>query len=439
MKIFINVFFLLVLSTSFSCQKFITEDLNSNPNAPIDVPINAQMPSIQLSLIDVCGGSFSRRNSMLIQQVEGVARAYSSFNRYSGLTPNHFDEAWQNIYENVLNEISIAKKKAIANDYFHYQGVLNILEAYTLMTASDVWDDIPYSEALNGLNNNNPAYDSQSEIYDNVFQLLNESIVLLEGSTGSFAPTTDDILNNGNSALWIKAAYGIKARANLHQKEYVAAIEAALRSFDSSEDNLSYQYPDANNAANWYRFNRDRTGDIEFHPTMRNLMNSLNDSIRLSVIDHTFNSAHPYLKANYTEDLITYREIQFIIAEADVRLNLGNAQIGHQAYLNGIKASFEKLELDELAYQNYISQPLISQSPSTLKLEEVMTQKYIALFLQSEAYSDWRRTDIPSLIPVSGNNIPVRWHYSSDEYQFNSNAPSESEVNIFTDKVGWDR
>jgi hypothetical protein len=48
-----------------------------------------------------------------------------------------------------------------------------------------------------------------------------------------------------------------------------------MASFESADDNLNYQYPDKNAGANWYRFNRDRTGDIEFYPSMRAIMNGL--------------------------------------------------------------------------------------------------------------------------------------------------------------------
>ena len=57
-----------------SCEKYIGGDFNSDPNNPTSVPISAQMPAIQLSLVDVYGGLFSRFNCMRTQQVEGVAR-----------------------------------------------------------------------------------------------------------------------------------------------------------------------------------------------------------------------------------------------------------------------------------------------------------------------------------------------------------------------------
>ena len=45
------------------------------------------------------------------------------------------------------------------------------------------------------------------------------------------------------------------------------------------------------------------------------MMTDLNDTDRLGVWDQTFITSHPYMKADYRQDYISYREIQFIIAE----------------------------------------------------------------------------------------------------------------------------
>jgi hypothetical protein len=211
-----------------------------------------------------------------------------------------------------------------------------------------------------------------------------------------------------------------------------------MASFESADDNLNYQYPDKNAGANWYRFNRDRTGDIEFYPSMRAIMNGLDDRLRLEKLDVTFNQDHPYLVANFKEDLISDRETQFIIAEADFRINPGGTSIGHDAMLNGIRAAFFKFGLGETEFLSFINSGVIPPV-GNLTLEDIMIQKHIAMFLQPESYSDYRRTGIPLLFPVSGSNIPVRWNYAADEYQFNSSAPAESTINIYEDRVDWNQ
>lgn len=439
MKVLFNktTYFFLGLLMMFSCEDFLGGDINTDPNKSATVPVPAQMPSIEINLADVYGGAFSRFNCMLSQQVEGVNRQWSSMNAYSGLTPNRFDAAWQNVYENILVEIKVARETATEGGFNHYQGILNIVEAFTLLMATDVWDDMPYSEALEGSDNISPIFDSQESIYTAALNKLENAIALLEGSVGGLAPGADEVFYGGNSDAWIKAANAIKARTHMKQNDYLKAAAAAAASFTSAADNMSFMYPDEGAGSQWYRFNRDRTGDIEFHPQMANLMTGLNDTFRLNIMKPTFTTAHPYMIAAFDQEMITYREMQFIIAETDFREN-GGTQAGHDAYLAGIKASFDRLGLGDTEYNEYVAQSSVDPGVGNLTLEHIMTQKYIAMYLQPEVYSDWRRTDIPSLAPVSGSTIPVRWHYSSDEYLFNTNAPSEADVDIFNNKVGWD-
>lgn len=433
------IFTFLVLFSFASCESYIEGDgINSDPNNPTSVPISAQLPAFQVQIADMTGGDFCRFNCMLIQQVEGVARQWSSFNQYTGLTPNRFDGGWQDVYENVLNEIKIARANAIENGYNHHQGILNIMEAYTMQMATDVWDDMPYTDALQGIDALNPTYDTQADIYAAVYSLLDQGITQLSGPPGPLTLGNSDVFYGGNVDNWIAAAHGIRARAMMKDKNYSGAANEALSAFGDASQNLAYKYPDVNAAGPWFRFNvSGREGDIEFHPTMRGLLESLNDTDRLAVMDGTFNASHPYLVADFLQEMVTYREMQFIIAEADVRA--GASQAGHDAYLAGIRASFARLGLGDAEYDAYVAQESIDPGVGNLTLEQVMTQKYIAMYLQQEAYSDWRRTGIPALTPVSGTTIPVRWNYSANEYLFNANSPEESAVSIYNDKVGWNR
>lgn len=432
-NIFLTTIFLLISLTA--CEDYIGGDnINADPNNPTSVPVAAQFPAIQIAMADVYGGDFARFSTMLAQQVEGVARQWVAFNQYTGLTPNRFDTAWNNIYENILNEIKVAKANATENGLNHHLAIMEISEAFTLMIATDVWDDMPYTGGLQGIQEQNPTFDTQESIYNAIFSLLDSGISLLGGSAGPAAPGGEDVFYGGSAASWIKAANGIKARGLLHQGNYAGAMAAAMASFESGSENLAFNYPDANTAAGWYRFNRDRTGDIEFHPQMREMMTALGDTDRLAAFDQVFDPEHTFLVPNYKSELISYRETQFIIAESAFRN--GDTATANTAYLNGIAASFERV--GTATSDAYITNTDVNPGAAGLTLEHIMTQKYIGLFAHAEVYSDFRRTGIPSLTPVSGTAVPVRFDYSSDEYLFNSNL-SEGSVNIYTDKVGWNR
>jgi hypothetical protein len=75
--------------------------------------------------------------------------------------------------------------------------------------------------------------------------------------------------------------------------------------------------------------------------------------------------------------------------------------------------------------------------------KEIMTQKYIALFYQAEAFNDWRRTDnviglVPNPTPpVTRHEIPRRFLYPTDEVNYNPNTPGD--VTNIWQRVWWDK
>jgi len=349
---------------------------------------------------------------------------------------DRFNDIWENFYQSTLNEIRLAKNKADLKNLFHHKGLLLATEALTLLALTDYFDDVPYSDSFKGINN--PKYDSQIDIFKVIYSNLDHALELLNGPVGDVAPSSEDVFFQGDISKWIKTVHAIKARALLHEGKYSEALVEADLGMQSVSDNLNFQYENEINSAWYYRFNRDRTGDLEFHPTMRALMSELNDLDRLELWDQTFRTTHPYFVADQVVELLTYREMEFIKAECQFRLN-GPSQNVLESYHNGILSSFELLGFAEGVGQNYIGQSIVTPNIQNLDLEYIMTQKYIALFAQPEVWSDWRRTAIPELTPVSGNKIPVRFQYPADEYLYNENAPVESTVNIFTDRVGWNR
>ncbi len=414
----------MVLTFSvLSCEKFIGGDLNADPNKPLSVPITGLTGQVQISLADVYGSSFSRWNSMFVQQVEGVARQWTSFNQYQ-IQSIRFDDSWSDTYENIINELGVMTRIAEENEYNHYLGLCKVVEAYTIMMMTDVWGDIPYTEAGQGATNFNPVFEDQATvIYPAILTLLNEAKTLFDGPAGGIAPGSEDLYYGGDIDAWQKAINAIKARYYLHLKNYPMALASAQASFTSRADNMAYQYGSDPASGGWYRFNNGREGDIEFHPTMRRIMKGLKDSDRLSVIDKTFTingTPHPYFIAAFRQDLISYREIQFIIAEAALNTNTATATA---AYLKGIQASFEEFGFSATGteYTTYVAQAEVDPEDN-FDMERIMTQKYIAMFAQPEVWSDWRRTKIPELVPVSGA-IPLNWDYGQQTYFFNSSAP----------------
>ncbi|RIJ48142.1 SusD/RagB family nutrient-binding outer membrane lipoprotein [Maribellus luteus] len=118
--------------------------------------------------------------------------------------------------------------------------------------------------------------------------------------------------------------------------------------------------------------------------------------------------------------LITYAEVEFILAEAALLGDYGVSSV-EDHYKNGIRASMDQYKILSEAqgfdFDVFYSQPTVSYSSSSItnKHELIMTQKWIALWLQAESWFDWRRTGYPDFEPAAnpafGPALPLRLAY----------------------------
>lgn len=122
--------------------------------------------------------------------------------------------------------------------------------------------------------------------------------------------------------------------------------------------------------------------------------------------------SHNYLKANYIEIAMEYSEVEFLLAEND-NWNQDN-------YIKGITASMTKWGVPEDKITSYLA------AIPAANAENVLTQKYIALFLQPmEAWSEYRRTEYPKTLLLPGEKYPLIAPFTNKdvtitEYTFNS-------------------
>ncbi len=128
--------------------------------------------------------------------------------------------------------------------------------------------------------------------------------------------------------------------------------------------------------------------------------------------------------ANEPMILLGYAEQEFLIAEAISRNWITGAGTAEDHYNNGIRASMEFYGIGSAAINTYLGGSNVVFNPANA-LQMIITQKYIALFMQSgwEAFFEQRRTGIPTLNvgPGTYNNrqVPKRWLYPQSEYDYN--------------------
>ena len=176
-------------------------------------------------------------------------------------------------------------------------------------------------------------------------------------------------------------------------------------------------------------------------------------------LDNLFSNLNDYSEPNRllitseTAPMIfqTYAEVEFMLAEANVRWGLAGDAETH--YNNGVTAAMKQLSLygDAGIIADADIADYLAANPydSANALEQINTQYWAATFLNEyESFSNWRRTGFPALTPVNypGNvtngSIPRRLTYSESEQ---SNNPDNYAAviaaqgpDVLTTRVWWD-
>jgi len=368
---------------------------------------------------------------------------------------------WSQVYLYVLPNTKALKEKATELNATHYGAVADILNAINLGIATDTWDNIPYSDATQSPANNFPTFDTQEQIYNNVLTLLDNAISALSAADNSgFTLGRDDLIYGGNMEKWLRAAYTIKARYQLHlvNKGIVSPNEVLTtiaNGFESNGDNFSMYYDDKN-INPWYssevlarntgNFHRDiasqlvssMNGDyfpfqngLEIDPRLprfaqkpdgqdwkgyvsgaAGLAPDGSDANTEFVVDGYYTSIDSPLM------LISYAEAMFIKAEAAFLANGGNAtSIGsssdaYMAYMAGIQASMSMYDVDG---SDYIADGAVDIGEANLKLQHIMKEKYIHNFLNPETFVDFRRYDFSDDV---FKGLTIREEEEADDNEF---------------------
>jgi hypothetical protein len=450
-KIIITILFAGALFSS--CEKWIDPAMNVDPNNPTNVAMAQLIAPVEANLAYIVGGELARFNCAWMQQIAGL-QAQSSENDLYIIGESDVTNAWSaNLYAPGMVDAKIMMEKAIATNSPHYSGVGKVLMAYHLGVTTDLWGDIPYSDALKGEKNEfKPKYDTQEKIYTTIFTLLNEAITELGSASSVYSPGDEDLIYAGDLAKWKKTAYALKARYSLHLAKkkgasaYTDALAALANAFKSNDDDFKFVFGSAYNNANpIYKSEQERSGYLAANSTYMNMLKATNDPRKAVYFSGDIGSAAgenntnaatigaSYASAISPVYLISFAEIKFIEAEASFKTN--DKVRAANACNDGLKASLQR----EGVYGDGTWFNTQKETDATISLEKIMNQKYLSSFLQIESWTDWRRTGFPALVKATGavtSEIPRRLPYPDDERLYNGdNMPAGLTI---TSRVWWD-
>ncbi len=439
--IFFKIAAVVTIATVFpSCKKgYFYPGINDDPTQ-LQKPVSSNLlPGIIQSTGYEWGGDASRFTSEFMQQTTGVANQSVLASNYN-VSADDVDNMWTGgLYGGgIMNNANALVKLADAAGQTHYAALARILLANSLGLTTDFWGDVPYKEAFQGAANLQPHYDTQQSVYTAIDQLLGTAITALGTTEKTAQPGSDDVLYSGNLQKWIKLAHTLRAKMYLHLVKidpgyYDKALTEAALGFTTADDNAGITFAGSSVTSQnpWYQFNSQR-GDIAFTGYIYDLL-SANKDPRLSVYsDGSGGLGTLYGNENSTVYLLSYDELLFIKAEA--QFQKGDKASAAASYNAAVTANL----LRTINSSSYAA--TVAKTAANITLSDIMTQKYIANFLNPEAWTDWRRTGLPELTaPASSalkGALPRSLLYPSGEQRYNSNAPKNTSM---LRRVWWDK
>ncbi len=355
----------------------------------------------------------------------------------SNYTPYGFDQLWRPLYTDALPTLQDMIRRGEAQEAYNYSGVARILLGLDMLLAASIYGDLPYSQANQGTSNLYPCYDAQQELYEtHIISLFDEGLADL-AKPPSPNPTLRTLANDyvygrfqaagQQLPKWVRAGNGAKARYYLHLTKknpayYNQAIEFASKALTSNADDLEVPFTATGTNViqnpSWFSFLGSATSRI-MRPSsyLVNLMNGTGQYPGLAdprlplyadrgtatsyvgvtpgavvaqpgaTVNLTTNTWHA--RADAPIQILTYPEIKFILAES--YFQTGNRTEAYNNYLAGIRASMEKLGVAEAQIAAYLAAPQVGKGAEALQLSDIMLQKYLALYLQMETWTDMRR------------------------------------------------
>jgi hypothetical protein len=477
MKNLINTIAIVALFFQLTSCKKDFEEINTNPNGLSDAPYTNVLGGAITKLVTTVdnGLSFSYASAWAQQ----IARTlYQEHDIYQPRDPS---TAWRNMY---LAAFNLQKLIDQADATPNRKGVAMVLKAYTMQTVTDLWGDVPYSDAFKGDDGNfTPKYDAQHAIYlDLVKQLKTANNLLSVAPSGTDDIGAGDYIYYGDVSKWRKFCNSLLLRVYIRMSgstaeqalakqgiEEIFGNAAQFPVFTDASDNAQLTYLNTPSEQNPI-YNSYASNAIDVPSKLLTTMLKDKNDPRLpiyadSAADKTLadrfaglqNGAAvvptktklPAIGSKFVKSavapayLLTYEEVLFIEAEAaNNGWNVGTT--AKQAYDAAITASMNRMGA---TIGSYLSNPKVDFNLAANKAHAIAEQKWLSLYFQGcEAFSEVRRTGWPVLVeaPASiypGLGVVIRFPYPISESA--TNAANLGEVTagiqygLFGKKMWW--
>jgi hypothetical protein len=464
----------LILAAS-GCEDGLT-DLNENPNAPTDVPATLLIrPAITASATNGMGVGMTWNHAGLWAQHFAQIQ-YPDEDRFL-VRDGTVQAFWDGWYAGPLRNLQTIIQKGEEENRPNDTAMGLILRAWNVGIISDLWGDVPFSQAVSGEGGQfTPTYDTQQEIYTALFADLRRAAEMIDPAQPGMGAV--DLIYAGDMEKWRMFANSLRLRLAMRlshvepgtaRTEFEAALAGPGGVFQAESDQAKLEYLAATNRNPFFE-NQLTRDDHRISATLVNHLIATGDprlpvyadpiqSDGVSYIGHEngrITGSAPlterskvgtwFTSATSPVFFLRHAEVLFLRAEgAELGWNAGGS--AEALYEAAVRASMAQYGISEAAASDFLAQPENNFAAAGNKLQLIGTQKWVALFGQgTEAYAEWRRTGYPSLTPgpeVVLPQIPRRFPYPALETSLNQaslNAALQRQGDVsLQGRVWWDR
>ncbi len=461
--------YLLMACIFVSCED--TLDVNTDPLAASSADPNAILPYVLVQYSNRFETELGSRMMDVPQHLNFCFNSPQQGNTSSFLTGN----TWRMYYVQVLGNLALVENDAISAGagFNNVNAIAKILKAKSFFELSCIWNDVPFSEALDGVNFPSPNFDAQKDVFEGCVDILDEAIALIDAiDGGQFSVSTGDLIYNGNIDSWRKWANSLRIRILMLLRNKDTSVDGELVAalgqpvIETNAEAALLEYPGGAGGENAYQailtaFWGPAGNEVyTYHAPGAPFHDLLKDSgdPRYDLLIFDPNDAGPPAQAMYAgenDNLYaaisnaairgTLPHIMFLPSEIDFyRAELAMLDVTsddpQMHFENGLTKILEfwggqipgaTATIDAATIADYVS------NYGTATMTDIHEQLYLEAFLRPiVAWNSVRRTKVPAMAEVPGTSISTilkRFDYPPNEVAANVNTPA----NPPTDTPQW--
>jgi hypothetical protein len=500
--VFSYLVLLLLLTIGFLSCDF--EEKNINPNNSTTIEPG---PLLTYSQLYTSNQGISKRVQvgycmMMVQQTASLEREEMAGDKYleTEMLGVFFVESYTSYIKNVQELINRTQNN---EEFVNTHAAALIWKSFLFHRITDLYGDIPYSEAGNGYQTQiyYPKYDRQNEIYSGMIRDIETGLSLLDPSAPEIA---GDIIYHGDIEKWRKFGNSFLLRLGMRMEHadpsfakttVQKAIKGGVMNDPSdicmvqhvagkggTENPLSAVFKGhglvgsgtvkiskifmeklkTTNDPRLYVYAALPDGTTDFDK-QRGLPNGY-DVLTIYEAEPDYKSLAEYSTFNPATILqmdapivhLTHAEVELLQAEAILKgWVIGDAKTHYE---NAVRSSMKQMAIygengiiSDEKIESYLAQNLYEKAKTLeAKLNLIGTEFWVATFLNGyESYANWRRTGYPHLFPTlySGSpnkgRIPRRFTYPTEEYSINLEHVEEANhyqgADAVSTRIWWDQ